>query len=588
MAGSSPACMRTSSRRTSPAGRDSDSGQAAKPLLRFPSVVLCSLSLAFRSHDRSSTVAVRRGDRRRTSGRVSRLGAVRAPIWRRTSSARELFERDGFTLWNGRWYAGHHTLGYSVLFPPFAALVGPTAGGALAAVAAAALFAAIARRHFGERAWIGSAWFAVGTRHPAVSGRLTFALGVAVGLAALLAYQQRPRVGAAGAGGRLRLASPVAGLFLALAGLALAFGGRSADGAPLAWPALWRRSPSRSRSCSPRAARSRSPSRRSGRSPLLALAAVVFLAPEEKVLRVRRRPLRRVRHAGLRDLDAPGRERDAARRAGGGADLRLRPVAAAALRRCRARRGAARCTGSGAAAVRDVAHSDGRPVGPRVLLRAAAELPRDATTTAREGGDPLHAPALGGGARRAATSRWRAGGSVSSTASTTTLFYDGACARDRYHAGWTRTACGSSRCPTRGSTTPAGARRGSSARACRILRAGVAQRATGASAAGARCRPVVDGPGASRPTSGPAASTLHATRPGSCDRADPLHAVLEGRAGRRAASRRPPTGGRGSSSRVPGRFRGAAGFAPARVARDSPRCTQPPTTRHSPAAHSPA
>ncbi|HEY8865322.1 MAG TPA: hypothetical protein VIM22_00200, partial [Solirubrobacteraceae bacterium] len=56
----------------------------------------------------------------------------------------ELFRREGFTLWDGQWFGGHHTLGYSVLFPPLGALLGPRVVGALAAVAAAALFEQLA------------------------------------------------------------------------------------------------------------------------------------------------------------------------------------------------------------------------------------------------------------------------------------------------------------------------------------------------------------------------------------------------------------------------------------------------------------
>ena len=32
----------------------------------------------------------------------------------------ELFEREGFAIWDNAWYAGHHLPGYSVLFPPLA------------------------------------------------------------------------------------------------------------------------------------------------------------------------------------------------------------------------------------------------------------------------------------------------------------------------------------------------------------------------------------------------------------------------------------------------------------------------------------
>jgi hypothetical protein len=37
----------------------------------------------------------------------------------------ELFGREGFTIWNGDWYGGHHTPAYSVLVPPLSWLVGP-------------------------------------------------------------------------------------------------------------------------------------------------------------------------------------------------------------------------------------------------------------------------------------------------------------------------------------------------------------------------------------------------------------------------------------------------------------------------------
>src|SRR6476620_12655612 len=74
----------------------------------------------------------------------------------------DLFGREGFALWNAQWYGGHHLPGYSVLFPPLAALLGPRGAGAVAAVACAALFAALVEGHWGRRAWLGAAWFAVG------------------------------------------------------------------------------------------------------------------------------------------------------------------------------------------------------------------------------------------------------------------------------------------------------------------------------------------------------------------------------------------------------------------------------------------
>jgi hypothetical protein len=128
-----------------------------------------------------------------------------------------LFEREGFTLWNGGWYGGHFTPGYSVLFPPLAALLGPRVVGALSAVVAAWLFDRIATAHVGSRrARVGSSWFAVAVAINLMTGRLTFALGVALGLAAVVAAQ-RERIGLACAAAALTtLASPVAGAFLCI------------------------------------------------------------------------------------------------------------------------------------------------------------------------------------------------------------------------------------------------------------------------------------------------------------------------------------------------------------------------------------
>jgi hypothetical protein len=134
----------------------------------------------------------------------------------------ELWEREGFTVWNAQWYAGHHTPGYSLLFPPLAALLGPRLVGALAAVAAAFLFERIAREHFGERAWLGALWFGGATATSLVTNRLTFALGVAIALGAILAAQRGRHGVAIGLAALSALASPVAAAFLALAALSWA------------------------------------------------------------------------------------------------------------------------------------------------------------------------------------------------------------------------------------------------------------------------------------------------------------------------------------------------------------------------------
>lgn len=149
----------------------------------------------------------------------------------------ELFDSSGFAIFDTAWYGGHYTLGYSLLFPPLAWLVGIRVAGALAAVAAAGLFAELARRRYGDRATLASLWFALGVSAWLFTGRLTFLLGVAVGLAALLAVESRRLAVAALLAALCALASPVAGLFLGLAGVALALAGDRARGAALALPA---------------------------------------------------------------------------------------------------------------------------------------------------------------------------------------------------------------------------------------------------------------------------------------------------------------------------------------------------------------
>jgi len=135
----------------------------------------------------------------------------------------DLFGKEGFTIWNGQWYGGHHTPAYSIISPPLAWLLTPPLALALAAVACAALFAPLARGAFGEQAarW-GSIWFGIGATTLLFTARLPFAIGVAFGLAALLALQRRRYAWATVFAILCPLGSPVAGLFLAMAGVAVA------------------------------------------------------------------------------------------------------------------------------------------------------------------------------------------------------------------------------------------------------------------------------------------------------------------------------------------------------------------------------
>jgi hypothetical protein len=127
----------------------------------------------------------------------------------------ELFQHAGLSIWNGSWYGGHYTLTYSVLFPPLAALLGPQVVGLLAVVASAYLFDRIVRDRWGAEARWATLWFAAGVVTLLADGQLTFALGVAFGLAALRCLQvgRGPLAILAAAG--CALASPVAAVFLA-------------------------------------------------------------------------------------------------------------------------------------------------------------------------------------------------------------------------------------------------------------------------------------------------------------------------------------------------------------------------------------
>ncbi len=138
----------------------------------------------------------------------------------------DLFARAGFQLRDNGWYAAHgfYLLGYSLLSPALGALLGVRVLLVLSALAACVLFGLIAERAFGldrnPPARIAAIVFALGFCIELLSGRVPYDLGFAIGLGSVLALLR----------GRLALAlvlalltsaaSPIAGAFLALAGLA--------------------------------------------------------------------------------------------------------------------------------------------------------------------------------------------------------------------------------------------------------------------------------------------------------------------------------------------------------------------------------
>ncbi len=127
----------------------------------------------------------------------------------------ELFQHAGLAIWNGSWFGGHYTLNYSQLVAAAAALLGPQVVGMLSVVASSYLFDRLVRDHFGAEARWATLWFAAGVVTLLADGQLTFALGVAFGLAAIRSLQVGRGTLAILAAAACPLASPVAGAFLA-------------------------------------------------------------------------------------------------------------------------------------------------------------------------------------------------------------------------------------------------------------------------------------------------------------------------------------------------------------------------------------
>lgn len=148
-----------------------------------------------------------------------------------------LFEHQGLTVWNAQWYGGHHVLGYSLLFAPFAMVLGPALVGVVAALVATALFTrlALAAAPSPTAGAIASWLFTAGVLSNVWIGRMPFLLGIAFAVASWSAA----RSGRRALGGLLALctmlASPVAGVFLMLGAAAKLL----ADGRSAIKPAAW-------------------------------------------------------------------------------------------------------------------------------------------------------------------------------------------------------------------------------------------------------------------------------------------------------------------------------------------------------------
>ncbi len=131
-----------------------------------------------------------------------------------------LFQHSGLVLWDNQWYGGHHVLGYSVIFPPLAGLLGSAVVGTLSCVTTTMFLTRLIRREAGDDHTLGLLWLAAAVVVDLVIGRLPFALGLTGASLAMLEVTngRRVRVGLAAAVGSL--ASPLAGLLLLLVGVA--------------------------------------------------------------------------------------------------------------------------------------------------------------------------------------------------------------------------------------------------------------------------------------------------------------------------------------------------------------------------------
>jgi hypothetical protein len=127
-----------------------------------------------------------------------------------------LFQHAGFVIFDNGWYAGHHNPAYSILFPPLAALTTPQIVGAVSAVVSAWAFERLVGEDERGGTRPAALWFATATLVSLVTGRLTFALGLAFALLAVLALARGRLAWCAVAGAAAALASPVAAAFLAI------------------------------------------------------------------------------------------------------------------------------------------------------------------------------------------------------------------------------------------------------------------------------------------------------------------------------------------------------------------------------------
>ena len=134
-----------------------------------------------------------------------------------------LWRESGLSMWNFHWYGGHATATYGLLSPPFVALMGPFAVVALATLVSTLCFSRLTRALVpGRTTALANHVFAIVVTTNVVVGRVAFGLGLAIALVALVAWALRFTFAAIVTSILAAMASPVAGLFLALAAASVA------------------------------------------------------------------------------------------------------------------------------------------------------------------------------------------------------------------------------------------------------------------------------------------------------------------------------------------------------------------------------
>jgi len=149
------------------------------------------------------------------------------------------FREHGFVPVDLRWYGGVYPFGYSAFTGPLNALLGSRGVGAVSCVISAVAFAWLLARVGAPRPTAGGVLGAIVGVFNLVSGRTTFALGIAFGMLALCALvlpgvSTRWRLALAGVLAALSSAgSPVAGVFTGICGTALLLAGKRKEGLAL-------------------------------------------------------------------------------------------------------------------------------------------------------------------------------------------------------------------------------------------------------------------------------------------------------------------------------------------------------------------